>query len=233
MNAKKKMVVFYLGVILAVLAVSLLGNRTVTVLSETMPIQRENCIIIDPGHGGEDGGATSCSGILESAYNLDISMRLNDLLHLMGYDTRMTRTSDISIYTNANTIAQKKISDLKERVRIVNETKNGLLLSIHQNNFRDSKYFGPQVFYADTDGSQELAQQLQKNLVSNLCKGSNRKEKKISGVYLMEHIQCTSVLVECGFLSNPSEEAKLRDPKYQKQLCCVIASTVSQFLSNT
>ncbi len=209
------------------------GSRAVTAMAESRPIERNHTIIIDPGHGGEDGGATSCTGKLESAYNLEISLRLNDLFRLLGFDTTIIRTEDTSIYTNGQTIAQKKISDLKERVRIVKETENALLLSIHQNNFSDSRYHGAQVFFPETEGSEQLAKQLQDTLIHSLNPGSSRRSKKISGVYLMEHIECTGVLIECGFLSNPREEALLRDPDYQKKLCCVIAATVNGFLSNT
>ena len=208
------------------------GSRVVTVISEELPFERKHCIVIDPGHGGEDGGATSCTGRMESEYNLAISQRLDDLMHLLGYQTRMTRTSDVSIYTTGSTIAQKKVSDLKERVRIVNETGNALLVSIHQNQFSDSRYSGAQVFYAKTDGSKELAQALQGKLVTALNPYSNRKSKLVSGVYLMENIRCTGVLVECGFLSNAQEEAMLRDGEYQKKLCCVIASVISQHLAD-
>lgn len=221
----------------AIMALTLLcawwGSRAVSVISETLPFERKHCVVIDPGHGGEDGGATSCTGRLESEYNLAISRRLDDLLHLLGYQTRMIRTSDVSIYTTGDTIAQKKVSDLKERVRIVNEISNALLVSIHQNQFSDSRYSGAQVFYAKTEGSKELGQQLQKKLVEALNPGSNRKSKPISGVYLMERIKRTGILVECGFLSNPREESRLRDSEYQKKLCCVIAAAVCQHLSNT
>jgi len=233
MKKRKGWVLFYFLTIATVLLAAQWGSRAVTVIAENTPVEREHCIIVDPGHGGEDGGATSCAGIVESSYNLAISLRLNDLLHLLGYDTKIIRTTDISIYTKAETIAQKKISDLKERVRIVNETEDALLLSIHQNNFSDPRYSGAQVFYAGTEGSEALARQLQGAFVSTLNRGSSRKCKKSDGVYLMEHIGCTGVLIECGFLSNPEEEAKLRSPDYQQKLCCVIAATVSQFLSNT
>lgn len=226
-------VAFYLLVGALFLAGTYLGNRTVSVIAQKIPVQREHCIIIDPGHGGEDGGATSCTGYLESGYNLTISQRLNDLLTFLGYETKMIRTADVSVYTKGNTIAEKKVSDLKERVRIANETDNALLLSIHQNNFSDSRYSGAQVFYAGTEGSQDLAKQLQTVLVAALNPGSNRQIKKSDGIYLMEHIRCTGVLIECGFLSNAVEEAKLRSPEYQKKLCCVIAVTVGEYLSNT
>ena len=217
------------GLLLAVIW----GSRAITVISENMPVERQNCIIIDAGHGGEDGGATSCTGKLESSFNLEISLRLNDLLHLLGYDTAMIRTSDVSIYTKGETIAQKKVSDLKERVRIANETENALLLSIHQNTYPESRYSGAQVFYADTAGSQQLAKELQSSFTTTVNQGSNRKSKKADGIYLMEHISCTGILVECGFLSNPEEEARLRSVEYQKKICCVIASSVSTYLSNT
>ena len=224
---------FCISTMVLVLMSAYCGSRVVSVISERLPIVRKRCIVIDAGHGGEDGGATSCAGFLESTYNLEISRRLNDLLHFLGYETRMIRTDDVAVYTTGDTIARKKISDLKERVRITNDTENALLVSIHQNQFSDPRYSGAQVFHAKTEGSEELARQLQSALVASLNPGSNRECKRSSGVYLMEHIQCTGVLIECGFLSNPQEEAKLRSSDYQKKLCCVIAATIDQYLSNT
>lgn len=206
------------------------GSRAVTVISGQLPIERRQCIIIDAGHGGEDGGATSCTGKLESAFNLEIAIRLNDLFHLLGYDTKMVRTSDISVYTKGETIAQKKVSDLKERVRIVNETENALLVSIHQNQFSDSRYAGAQVFYAQTNNSHNLAKYIQDSFVRDLNPGSNRKCKRGEGIYLLEQIEHTGVLVECGFLSNPEEEAMLKNADYQKKICCIIAASISQYL---
>ena len=233
MEKRKPLLPGYALVVVLFLLVIQWGSRTVTVMTETRPIGRDHSIIIDAGHGGIDGGATSCTGKLESSFNLEIALRLNDLMHLLGHDTVMVRTEDTSVYTKGETIAQKKVSDLKERVRIVNEAEDPLLLSIHQNHFTDGKYSGAQVFYAETEGSEVLARNLQDAFVSTLNPGSNRKCKKIDGVYLMEHINCTGVLIECGFLSNAGEEARLRTAEYQKKLCCVIAATVSSFLSNT
>lgn len=230
MKKGRKEVLFYLLIMGAVLVTAQWGSKAVTVIAENSPIQREHTIVIDAGHGGEDGGATSCAGIAESQYNLDIALRLNDLFHLLGQETVMIRTTDTSVYTKGGTIAQKKVSDLRERVRVVNDTEDALLVSIHQNIFSDSRYSGAQVFYAATEGSEQLAKQMQTAFVSALNPGSNRKSKQSSGVYLMEHIDCTGVLVECGFLSNPEEEVKLRSKDYQKKICCVIASTVSQFI---
>ncbi len=230
---KRKWCSFYILFILAVLAGIGILSRSVSVMAENQAPEREICIIVDPGHGGEDGGAISVSGKAESGYNLAIAMRLNDLLHLLGYETRMTRTSDISVYTKGGTLAQKKVSDLKERVRICNEPENALLLSIHQNFYPDERYAGPQVFYAPTEGSSQLAKQLQHVLSAELRPGSSRGAKKAGGIYLMEHVRCPAVLIECGFLSNYPEEAALRNPEYQKQISGLIAAAVAQYLSKT
>lgn len=227
----RKGILVYLTVIGCVLLTAHLGSRAVTVIAEHTPIPREHCIVIDPGHGGEDGGATSCTGRLESTYNLEIALRLDDLFHLLGYDTKMIRKTDTSIYVKGETIAQKKLSDLKERVRIVGETENALFLSIHQNQFSDPQYSGAQVFFAQTPGSEALAKQMQTALVSALNPGSRRKSKPSKGIYVMERVQCPGVLVECGFLSNPAEEGKLRDADYQQKLCCVIAASAIRFLT--
>ncbi len=232
MQKRKTWILFYCITACAVLLIAYFGSRTVTVLAENQPIPRKYCIIIDAGHGGVDGGATSCSGLLESAYNLDIAKKLNDLFHLLGYQTKMIRTEDISVYTKGDSIAQKKVSDLKERVRIVNETENSLLLSIHQNNFSDSRYSGAQVFFSKTAGSESFAKQMQKAFVL-LNPKNNRNCKKSQGIYLMDHITCPGILIECGFLSNPAEEAKLRSKEYQQNLCCIIVSATGSFLSNT
>ena len=228
-----KMLPIYLIVILSLIGIAFGGNRTMSVVSENAPLKERQCIVIDAGHGGIDGGAVSCTGVLESQINLEIALKLNDLFHLLGIKTKMIRTTDCSIYTQGNTIASQKISDLKERVRITNSTENGILISLHQNNFIQAQYRGAQVFYAQTKGSAEFAKQLQSSFVEYLNTGSNRKIKKSNCVYLMDHITCTGVLVECGFLSNPEEEAMLRNTDYQQKICCVIASAYSNYSNLT
>lgn len=223
----------YILTILGVLVAAQWGSHAATVMAEKGPNPRGCCFVIDPGHGGEDGGATSCTGRLESGYNLDIALRLRDLLTLLGRDSRMIRTTDTAVYTEGETIARKKASDLRERVRVVEETPDSVLLSIHQNYFSDGRYSGAQVFYANTQGSQALAEALQTALVTSLNPGSNRECKKGDGIYLLEHITRPGVLIECGFLSNHREEALLRSPTYQKRLCCVIAAVAIQNVANT
>lgn len=218
------------AIILCCLLISaVIGSKVVTTVTENAPISNRISFIIDAGHGGVDGGATSCTGVLESTINLEIALRLNDLMHLLGMQTVMIRTTDVSVYTNGKTIAAKKVSDLKERARTVNETKNAVLISIHQNHFSDSRYYGPQVFCSNNAISKDLGKQMQTALINHLNPQSNRKMKSAEGIYLMENIDCPGILIECGFLSNPSEDAKLRSPAYQMKLCCVIASVLSNY----
>lgn len=231
-KGKGNVLLFYCTVIGLFLFGTVLGNHTVAAISEMIPMERMHRIVIDPGHGGEDGGAVSCTGKSESTFNLQIALRLNDLLHLIGYDTVMIRTTDVSVYTAGQTIAQKKVSDLKQRVRIVERTYNPVLVSIHQNTFPEGKYHGAQVFYSGSAGSDALANQMQDLLVSSLNPGSSRKAKQGSGIYLLDKITVPGVLVECGFLSNYQEEALLGTADYQKKLCCVISACLAQFLAS-
>ena len=172
------MLPFYLLVGILTIAVAGAGSRVVTVIHESKPIEREVTFVIDAGHGYPDGGATSCSGVLESTINLQIAKRLDDLMHFLGFDTVMIRTSEDSVYTEGESIGAKKVSDLKNRVRIINETENAVLLSIHQNTYPDSRYGGPQVLYAANEQSRELASELQKNLKNTLDPSSRRAAKR-------------------------------------------------------
>lgn len=232
MNMKKcaAQALLYVVVVSVFLGATYLGNEAVTAISREIPMERSHTVIIDAGHGGEDGGAVSCTGVRESDINLSIALKLNDLLHLLGYRTRMIRTTDISVYTAGTTLAQKKVSDLRERVRMVAETENPILVSIHQNTFSDPRYSGAQVFHNGAGESAALAESLQERFCALLNPGSKRTIKTAAGIYLMEQVSCTAVLAECGFLSNPAEEALLREGEYQNKLSAVIACTLGNFL---
>ena len=192
-------------------------------------------IVIDPGHGGEDGGATGVAGTRESDLNLAVSLRLQALLRLFGHEPVMVRTTDTAVYSaGAGTISEKKVSDIHNRVKLVNDTPGALLVSIHQNFFTQGKYSGAQVFYADDAYSRELAQQLQAQLRASLDPGNRREAKGAAGsVYLMNHIQTPGILVECGFLSNAAEEARLNTPAYQTRLAMTMAAVLLQNLEDT
>lgn len=204
----------------------LVQSRQVSAMQEQSPV-----IVIDAGHGGEDGGAVAQDGIKESHLNLSIAQRVDDFLVFSGFETKMIRDSDVSVYDDsARSISEKKVSDLHNRVRTVNETPGALLLSIHQNKFPESRYSGAQVFYAGTSGSKELAQRMQQTLITVADPTNHRQAKAADTVFLMNKIQCTGVLVECGFLSNADEKAKLQDPNYQKKLTLAMAVGLTGWL---
>lgn len=187
-------------------------------------------IIIDAGHGGEDGGAVALSGAIESEINLQIALTLEQLLLFYGIEPILLREEDISLHQeSAITLKEKKSSDLKERVALVNGYKNGFLISIHQNSYTEPEYHGAQVFY--TKGNEEFGRHLQELLRVGLDPDNQRVSKQVeSSIYLMNHIDVSGVLVECGFLSNPQEAARLTTESYQKSIACVI--TVSLLLQN-
>ena len=182
-------------------------------------------VVIDAGHWGEDGGAISVSGAVESQINLAIALRLDQVLGLYGVNTVLLRDSDISLHdADASTLRQKKVSDLHNRVEAIEALEDPVVISIHQNTFPSGKYHGAQVFYANGELSLPLAQITQSMLRQVLDPGNDRKPTAVSeSVYLMSHISCRAILVECGFLSNPQEDLLLQSEDYQTKLAAVLA----------
>lgn len=196
---------------------------------------RSTTLIIDAGHGGEDGGAVSLSGISESTINLAIAEKLDLILGLYGVPVVMLRTEDISLHSSdSETLRQKKVSDLHNRVDAINAVENAMLISIHQNSFPQPKYYGTQVFFAPTNGSQSFAQYTQETLRQTLDSENQRVATQISdSVYLMNHITCPAILVECGFLSNPTEDQLLQTPEYQLMVSITLAGAYLQYQQMT
>lgn len=200
-------------------------RHSVEVGSLTRSIPGLPVIVIDAGHGAPDGGTTGVTGAREDELNLQIAQRMDALLKLMGYETMMTRTTNDCIATEGDTIREKKISDLRNRVDRINDLPSALVVSIHQNHFPDGKYSGPQVFYSSD--AEHLADTMQEALSAGLAPGSKRVAKASAGVYLMEHIQHPAILVECGFLSNPAEEQRLKTAEHQKKIAAILAAVLA------
>lgn len=209
-------------------ALALGGWRAARQESRTamVPAPERTALILDAGHGGEDGGAVSVTGAAESQLNLAIVLKLDAVLGFYGQPAVLLRQEDVSLHDeDARTLRQKKTSDLHNRVELVEQIDSAVLVSIHQNSYTEQRYHGAQVFYAPTQGSQELAEHLQTALREGLDPENARQAKPIPDtVYLMNHVTCPAVLVECGFLSNPAEEALLRDDTYQRRLAAVLAA---------
>ena len=181
--------------------------------------------VLDAGHGGADGGASSPSGVLESDINLAITLRMRDLFSLLGQPTVLTRADEKSLADDPSaTIRQQKVSDTKNRVALVNSIENARLISIHQNALAGHpSVHGAQVFYNAVGDSSALAETMQQELNQTVNVGNEKGKKPISkDIYLMSHVICPGVLVECGFLSNAAESELLQTPSYQTMLAMTI-----------
>ena len=185
-------------------------------------------MILDPGHGGLDGGASAADGTTESALNLSIALRAAQLARLFGLPVLLTRESETLQYPDDSaTIHAKKVWDQKQRVSLIRSTSNAVLISIHQNFYPDSRPHGAQVLYAAGEGSRMLGELSQHQLVTLLDPVAAPISDRI---YLMREIDCPAILVECGFLSNPEEAARLQDPKHQNKLALALLSSYLEYL---
>lgn len=184
-------------------------------------------IVIDAGHGGEDGGTSSKEGVLEKDLNLSVATKLKDILASSGFDVVMTRSDDKMLYDpNEDYVGRKKILDMRERVRIASMYEDSIFVSIHMNAFPEEKYSGLQVYYsANDERSIELAQAIQSTVHSLIQQNNDRKIKCGKDIFLLDRIKTPAVLVECGFLSNAEEAKRLTDDIYQSQLAfCIFLS---------
>ncbi len=192
-------------------------------------------VIIDPGHGGIDGGAVGASGTVEKDINLQIALKLKSKLSILGYKVVMTRETDISIHdADASTVRQKKASDLKNRLALTKLYPDSILISIHQNIIDIPSVRGAQVFYSPNKASSKvLAEYIQSALNAEMHSGKPRNVTAAgSNLYLFYNAQNTAVLVECGFLSNREEEILLCSDNYQDMLAKTICIAVLTYLKD-
>lgn len=221
----KRDILLLLACLCVLAGVNLFGADRV-VPAATDPVTKETwTLILDAGHGGEDGGASTASGEKESDINLAIVLKTRSLMAFLGIEPRLTRDTDISIHSDgAETIRQKKVSDLKNRVALVKGISNAILISVHQNHFTDPRYHGFQVFYNRGDANRQWGENTQAVFQQVLDPGNDRKAKPIpDGIYLFDHISCPAILVECGFLSNAEEAALLGTDAYQRKIAIALA----------
>ena len=189
-------------------------------------------VIIDAGHGGEDGGA-SVDGVLEKDINLSIAEKIADMLTVSGCEVKTVRDEDISVYSDdADTLREKKTSDLNNRVSLFNSDPANIAVSVHQNKFEQTQYSGTQIFYSTNDpNSLELAECIRTAVVM-LIQRDNTRELKPAGddIFILKEAQVPAVIVECGFLSNDAERELLIDDEYQKQLAYAISMGVLDYI---
>lgn len=182
-----------------------------------------------------DGGCSSADGVPEKGINLDILLRLRDMLEMSGYHVEVTRDTDTSIHDKGiEGIANQKSSDMDNRLAIFNKYPNAVCLSIHQNQFTDSRYSGAQMFYSDTNsGSEELARILQGKFVEYV-QPDNDREIKLCGkeLFLCYFSENPTVMAECGFLSNPDEAALLNTEEYRGKIAFTLFAGITQFVND-
>ena len=193
----------------------------------------EMLIIIDAGHGGEDAGATGVNGVLEKDLNLSVANILGEMLTEKGFAVIYTRSEDKMLYEAWENIKGiRKISDLKNRCKIAKNYPNALFVSIHMNTFGDGKYSGLQVYYSPENAESEaLAGAIQASVKRELQPDNNRKIKLGKDIYVLENIDNTAVLIECGFLSNAEEAKKLSKKEYQKILSFSIICGIIEYMN--
>ncbi len=217
-------IVLLCGALLLTVAWGVTDRRAVQTVRAAAPH-----ILIDPGHGGADGGAEAPDGTLEKELNLAISLPLRDLLTVMGYTVELTRTEDVMLNTEGDSLRERKVSDIHNRLAMVEAAD--LTVSIHQNKFTQSQYYGTQIFYSpNTEESRVLADSVRDQVIALLQPENTRGLKRgTSDVYLLHHATRPMILVECGFLSNDAELAKLKTPGYQRAMAFAVAAGVMTY----
>ncbi|MBQ9085793.1 MAG: N-acetylmuramoyl-L-alanine amidase [Clostridia bacterium] len=222
-------------VMLGGIALSLFIHRGTTPAQNSEPFSPSVVVVLDAGHGGEDCGAIGKNGIYEKDLNLSITEKIRDVLRTCGINTVMTRSEDILLYDkNSNYHGQKKVQDLMTRKNIAEAYNNAIFVSIHMNAFPQEKYSGLQVWYStNSEESQPLAALIQEGSRVRLLP-ENKRSVKAAGenIYLLHQLQCPAVLVECGFLSNADECARLSSKDYQKQMALSIALSILEYCAD-
>ena len=206
------------------------GEKFVSVSSDA--ILKEKIIILDAGHGGKDSGAIGVNGVYEKDLNLEYALEIGKMLEEKGYIIVYTRTDDRMLYTEEEDVfGIRKISDLKNRCKVAEKYPDSTFISIHMNSFGASKYSGLQVYYSkENEKSINLANSIQYKVKSALQPENNRVVKAAEGMYVLENIPNTAVLIECGFLTNKDECEKLSEKEYKKELCFSIVCGIIEYI---
>ena len=205
-------------------------NTSKTVATMATPVSSKT-IIIDAGHGGEDGGAVSNNGVSEAEINLKIALKLQQLLEQSGSNVILTRSDNNAIYdVDKKTLREKKNSDIRNRVKIGNGSSADIFVSIHLNKIPENQYYGWQTFFKDgNEDGKRLATCIQNNLNETMQKENKRTPLKINNVYIIKHVEIPTVIVECGFLSNSEEEKQLQQEEYQTKLAWGIYNGIMEY----
>lgn len=191
-------------------------------------------VIIDAGHGGEDGGAVGADGTAEKDLNLYVALKVYELLKNNNVNTVLTRSSDISLHSDeAKTIREKKVSDIHNRFSMIENTENCIFVSIHMNKYSDPNCKGAQIFYSpNNEESSILAKFIQDRIVNEIQNDNKRQIKKSgSSIFLLYNATVPAALVECGFISNSDELNLLKTNDYRDKMALSIYNGIMDFLN--
>lgn len=214
--------------IILIAAAILLSQNTAYLVSNSKTKVKNPRVVIDAGHGGIDPGKIGVSGEKEKDINLAIAKKLEQLLKKKDIEVIMTRDSDVGLYDPNS--SNKKVDDMRKRCQLIDESEAHFTVSIHQNSYHESNIKGAQVFYyKHSDEGEKIAKLLQDKLVSKLDKTNRRKAKANDSYYLLRKTQNPTIIVECGFLSNPEEAKLLSDDDYQTQVAKAICEGILEY----
>ncbi len=234
---KNTLITRFLILVIIIFSIVLVVNSSnvIYVESKSITVIDKPTIVIDAGHGGEDGGAVTTDNTLEKDLNLEISLILSDMLKSSGFDVILTRDTDISLFESGNSIRERKISDTYNRLSIYDSSENNIIVSIHQNKFEESKYSGTQIFYGTQNKNSALLANSIKNSVVGMMQPTNTRENKeaTNDVFLLSKTKNPAVIVECGFLSNENELKLLKSSEYQKEISFAIMCGILDYYYKT
>ena len=228
--SKRRISFIILMLMVSVISFSITSKEENTIQTVSLPVS-DKTIVLDAGHGFPDEGAESVSGVTEASLNLKITKKLQALLEQSGSTVILTRSDENGIYDlNSNSIREKKVSDIKNRVKIGNESSADAFISIHLNRIPQSQYYGWQAFFKqNNEKSTQLAKSIQEELNSSIQRENKREALKITGKYIIEHVEIPITIIECGFLSNPEEAKLLEQDEYQNRLAWGIYNGIMDY----
>lgn len=230
---RRKRILFAVAVIICFALFTALMIRSTDNIGldvSALPERKIPGVLIDPGHGGEDGGAVT-GDVLEKNINLSVSQDTADLLTFFGFDVNMTRTTDNALTNEGEDVKKRKYNDMKMRLDMYNSSENELVVSIHQNKFSNSASYGSQVFYSPNNEKSAYLAECIRFSVKQMLQPENERECKAAGreIYLLKNTDKPAVIVECGFISNKEEREKLLDEEYQKQISLAVSTGIINY----
>lgn len=219
----------FVALILLLISLIVISNNLAQYVSSSEVVQNKTQVVLDPGHGDSDPGKVGINGVLEKNVNLKISKEIKNLLEGQGIEVLMTREGDESLAKESDT--NKKVQDMKARVQLMNGADADLIVSIHQNSYTDEQVHGAQVFYyAHSENGKACAEIMQKALLE-ADPDNTRQAKADDSYYILRRTKSPTIIVECGFLSNPEEAEQLNTEEYQKKLAKAITQGIMACLS--